>query len=343
MIASQKNIVWFNEVTKKDIPLVGGKGANLVEMTNAGIPVPPGFIVTADAYYEFLKEAGLTEKIRRLIAPLDPNNSKQLQDISAKVKDLIVKAKMPQNLAEEIRKRYVKMGRGLVAVHSSATVEDLPNASFAGQQATFLNVDGEEEVVIAVQKCWASLFEARAIFYRVENKFNHFKVGIAAYVQKWVSSKTSSIMSDEMSYCQHRNMHQQVIIVHGHKYKTIDEVASYVLQLGYTPIVLEEVSDGGCRTIIEKFEKVALAPEVVYAIVIYESGRSNIDFEFGWLVRHLGRHRVSMIMPSSTTKMPSDYSGLLFIKLDSRGNWRLKLAKNMSDSDIVLVDHTIKV
>ena len=194
MSAGLKSIVWFKEVTKKDIPLVGGKGANLGEMINAGIPVPPGFIVTADAYFKFLKEAGLTEKIRSLLAPLDPNNSKQLQQISVKVKDLIVKAKMPTKLAEEIRQHYVTMGKGLVAVRSSATAEDLPDASFAGQQATFLNVEGEKEVVIAVQKCWASLFEARAIFYRVENKFEHFKVGIAVPVQRMVQSETSGVM-----------------------------------------------------------------------------------------------------------------------------------------------------
>lgn len=194
MHARLKNIVWFNEVTKKDIPLVGGKGANLGEMTNAGIPVPPGFIVTADAYYHFLEEAELTEKIRNLLAPLDTNKSKQLQDISVKVKDLIIKAKMPQDLAKEIRQHYVKMGKGLVAVRSSATAEDLPDASFAGQQATFLNVEGEKEVVVAVQKCWASLFEARAIFYRVENKFDHFKVGIAVPVQRMVQSETSGVM-----------------------------------------------------------------------------------------------------------------------------------------------------
>jgi predicted nucleotide-binding protein len=335
-----KPTVWFNEVTKKDIPLVGGKGANLGEMTNAGIPVSPGFIVTTNAYLQFLKEAGLTEKIRHLLAPLDPDNSKQLQDISAKVKDLIIKAKMPPDLAEEIRQHYVKMGKGLVAVRTSTTTEDLPDASFAGHQATFLNVEGEKEVVIAVQKCWASLFEVRAIFHRVENKFDHFKVGIAVSVQKLVSTNSSSTISDDMSHYQYINANQQVIIVHGHKYKTIGEVASYVQQLGYTPIVLEEVSDGGCSTVIEKFEKVALAPEVAYAIVIYESGRANIDFEFGWLVRHLGRQRVSIIMPSAITKMPSDYSGLLFIKLDSRGNWRSKLAKNMSDSDMAFTGCT---
>jgi pyruvate,water dikinase len=194
MRVGQKTIVWFKEVNKKDIPLVGGKGANLGEMTNADIPVPPGFIVTADAYFHFLEEAGLTEKIRNLLAPLDPNNSKQLQEISAKVKGLIVKAKMPPKLAQDIRQHYIELGRGLVAVRSSATAEDLPDASFAGQQATFLNVEGENEVVKAVQKCWASLFEARAIFYRVENKFDHFKVGIAVPVQRMVQSVASGVM-----------------------------------------------------------------------------------------------------------------------------------------------------
>ena len=189
-----KSIVWFNEVTKNDIPLVGGKGANLGEMTNAGIPVPPGFIVTADAYRAFLVEAGITEKIRHLLAPLDANDSKQLQDISAKVKETIIRARMPAQIAAAIRKSYASMENGLVAVRSSATAEDLPDASFAGQQATFLNVTGGNNVVEAVQKCWASLFEARAIFYRIENKFDHFQVGIAVPVQRMVQSETSGVM-----------------------------------------------------------------------------------------------------------------------------------------------------
>jgi len=189
-----KAIVWFNEVTKNDIPLVGGKGANLGEMTNAGIPVPPGFIVTADAYRAFLVEAGITEKIRHLLAPLDANDSKQLQDISAKVKETIIRARMPAQIAAAIRKSYASMENGLVAVRSSATAEDLPDASFAGQQATFLNVTGGNNVVEAVQKCWASLFEARAIFYRIENKFDHFHVGIAVPVQRMVQSETSGVM-----------------------------------------------------------------------------------------------------------------------------------------------------
>ena len=194
MRQGRKATVWFNEVTKQDIPLVGGKGANLGEMTNARIPVPPGFIVTADAYFDFLEATGITEQIRTLLKPLDTNNSTQLQDISAKIKDVITSATMPKETADAIRQAYAKMSGGLVAVRSSATAEDLPEASFAGQQATFLNISGEDEVVDAVQRCWASLFEPRAIFYREENGFEHFKVGIAVPVQRMVQSDASGVM-----------------------------------------------------------------------------------------------------------------------------------------------------
>ena len=187
-------VVWFNEVTKNDIALVGGKGANLGEMTNAGIPVPPGFIVTAAAYFDFIEKAGLYDKIKTLLDPVDIHNSKQLQEIAAKVQKLITDAKMPPETAKDIQEAYVKMGKGLVAVRSSATAEDLPEASFAGQQATFLNIQGEKDVVVAVQGCWASLFGARAIFYRQEQGFAHFKVGIAVPVQRMVQSKTAGVM-----------------------------------------------------------------------------------------------------------------------------------------------------
>ena len=189
-----KTIVWFNEITKNDIPIVGGKGANLGEMTRFGIPVPPGFVVTASAYFDFLKQTGLIDKIRRLLEPVDVNDSRKLQQTAEEVQQLILKAAMPPKLAQEIEQAYIKLGRGLVAVRSSATAEDLPEASFAGQQRTFLNIEGEKEVVEAVQGCWASLFEARAIFYREELDFDHFKVGIAVPVQRMVQSEASGVM-----------------------------------------------------------------------------------------------------------------------------------------------------
>jgi len=189
-----KTIVWFDEVGKNDVGLVGGKGANLGEMTQAGIPVPPGFIVTAESYFYFIEKSDLGKELRKVLEPLDHHNNEDLQEASVKCKEIINGAKMLKEIAEEIRKAYKEMSEGLVAVRSSATAEDLPEASFAGQQRTYLNIEGEDEVVAAVQGCWASLFEARAIFYRGEQGFDHFQVGIAVPVQRMVQSETSGVM-----------------------------------------------------------------------------------------------------------------------------------------------------
>jgi pyruvate,water dikinase len=190
---NNKAIVWFKDVGKDDVGLVGGKGANLGEMTQAQVPVPPGFIVTAGAYFRFLETSGLRPKIEKMLAGLDHHNNDALQKASQQIKQAIIDTAMPEELAGQIREAYRKLG-GAVAVRSSATAEDLPSASFAGQQSTFLNVAGEANVVAAVKACWASLFEARAIFYRVENGFEHMKVGIAVPVQRMVQSERSGVM-----------------------------------------------------------------------------------------------------------------------------------------------------
>lgn len=190
-----KFCLWFHEVGKKDISIVGGKGANLGEMTQAGIPVPSGFIVTAQAYFYFLDKTNLREQIRAKIANLNAEDSQKLQKVSKEIKSIIEKASMPEEISEKIRNYYQEMGKkpSFVAVRSSATAEDLPEASFAGQQRTFLNIKGENEVLSAVLGCWASLFEARAIYYRINQGFDHFQVGIAVPVQKMVQSETSGI------------------------------------------------------------------------------------------------------------------------------------------------------
>jgi pyruvate,water dikinase len=188
-----KAIVWFQDVGKDDGALVGGKGANLGEMTQAQVPVPPGFIVTAGAYFRFLETSGLRPKIEKMLAGLDHRNNDALQKASQQIKQAIIDTPMPAELAGQIRDAYRKLG-GAVAVRSSATAEDLPSASFAGQQSTFLNIEGEDNVVGAVRACWASLFEARAIFYRVENGFEHMKVGIAVPVQHMIQSERSGVM-----------------------------------------------------------------------------------------------------------------------------------------------------
>ncbi len=187
------DVVWFMEVDKEDLPLVGGKGANLGELTKLEIPVPPGFIVTTQSYFHFLDESGLRTKIREILKKLNPDDSKQLMKAANQIKELIINSKMPQQIAFEIKDAYDRLG-GLVAVRSSATAEDLPEASFAGQQRTFLNIHGEDDVVSAVQECWASLFEPRAIFYREQHSLDHLKVGIAVVVQRMVQSEQSGVM-----------------------------------------------------------------------------------------------------------------------------------------------------
>ena len=189
-----KFVLWFDEVGKEDIPVVGGKGANLGELKKAGIPVPNGFIMTSAAYYYFLEQTKLRQKITQLLRGLNPEDNKKLNAASRQIKKLILDSKMPDNLAREIAEGYKKLGGFPVAVRSSATAEDLPTASFAGQQATFLNTVGQSKVIEAVQKCYASLFEARAIYYRIINKFEHMKVALAVPIQNMVESEVSGIM-----------------------------------------------------------------------------------------------------------------------------------------------------
>ena len=199
-----KVVVWFNEVGKEDIALVGGKGANLGEMARAGFPVPPGFIVTSDAYFYFIEQTGLKEKIAEILKGLDVDDTEELERRTAEIRRLIESTPMLPELAVEIKNAYARLAElvgssvfrdpPFVAVRSSATAEDLPEASFAGQQATFIYVKGPDAVIEHVKKCWASLFTARATYYRAKKGFDHMKVGLAAVVQKMVDSEVSGIM-----------------------------------------------------------------------------------------------------------------------------------------------------
>ena len=155
MVSMAKSVVWFSEVGREDLGLVGGKGANLGELTRAGIPVPPGFIVTADTYFHFIRANALEPIIKKELFNLNVHDSTELQERAARIRDRIMEARVPADVAAEIRHAYRELGAGPVACRSSATAEDLPEASFAGQQSTFLNVVGEENVVRAVQACWA--------------------------------------------------------------------------------------------------------------------------------------------------------------------------------------------
>ncbi|MDI6654286.1 MAG: phosphoenolpyruvate synthase [Candidatus Hydrothermarchaeota archaeon] len=192
-------IVWFKDLGKGDIAVAGGKGANLGEMTKAGLPVPPGFVVTSKAYNKFLKEGGINEKIMEILSNTNVDNSSELQKSSEEIRRIIMSAAMPNSIRGDILKHYRALCNSqgkkeeFVAIRSSATAEDLPGASFAGQQETFLNVIGNE-VVHGVQKCWSSLFTPRAIFYREKQGFEHAKVSIAVIVQKMVDADKAGVI-----------------------------------------------------------------------------------------------------------------------------------------------------
>ncbi|MEM0222959.1 MAG: phosphoenolpyruvate synthase [Thermofilum sp.] len=200
---AERVILWFEELTKEDVPIVGGKNANLGEMIRAGIPVPPGFAVTAYAFRRFIEEMGIKEKIQQILREqVKPGASepRDYEEASKRIRELIEKTPMPKDIEEAIRAAYRELSRRVgkreefVAVRSSATAEDLPDASFAGQQETYLNVKGEDEVVEKVKKCWSSLFTPRAIFYRESKGFAHEKVLISVAVQKMVNSRSAGVM-----------------------------------------------------------------------------------------------------------------------------------------------------
>ncbi|HIE12406.1 MAG TPA: phosphoenolpyruvate synthase [Desulfotomaculum sp.] len=190
-------IKWFSELGRGDVGLVGGKGANLGEMTGAGILVPPGFCVTAEAYKYFIKKTGLASKITEIIGRTDVNNHEELRANTAKVRELIRNTPVPPEIAAEITAAYKELGGDgeppRVAVRSSATAEDLPEASFAGQQDTYLNVVGVEDVLEHVRRCWASLWTERATFYREAQGFEHTAVYLSAVVQKMIQSERSGV------------------------------------------------------------------------------------------------------------------------------------------------------
>jgi pyruvate, water dikinase len=199
-------VVWFKNLNKDSIPEAGGKGANLGEMFNAGLPIPDGFAVTAQTYKEFIEKTGIKNQIQDKLKDLNVDDTETLQRVAKEVQKIITDSEIPEEMKEEIIDNYELLGDNkeahdlieakevFVAVRSSATAEDLPEASFAGQQATYLNIKGKNRVIKAVRACWASLFTARAIYYRTKNKFEHDQVLISAIVQKMVNSDKAGIM-----------------------------------------------------------------------------------------------------------------------------------------------------
>ena len=202
MKKEEQFLLWFEQLERKDVDIVGGKSSSLGEMTaKTDVPVPYGFATTAYAYRYFIKESGLEEKMRSILSELtDVENSALLRDVSARLRDAIMAEKMPQDLQDAIGAADVELGKRVgeenpyVAVRSSATAEDLPDASFAGQQDTYLNVQGAETIIAKVKECYASCFTDRAVYYREKQGFDHIEVALSAVVQMMVFSKTSGVM-----------------------------------------------------------------------------------------------------------------------------------------------------
>ncbi len=245
----------FREIDKHDLASVGGKGANLGEMTNAGFPVPNGFAVTVASYDLFLERNEIAKKISDILKVTDVNVQEQLQEASKKVSRIVTTSEIPPEVSRQVISAYKRLSgpfkKALVAVRSSATAEDLPGASFAGQQSTYLNIKGENNLLVAVRDCWASLFTARAIFYRVQNKIAHDKVKISVIIQKMVQSEVSGVMFtvDPVSNDKDRIIIEAVwglgeMIVQG---SVIPD--TYVVQKGTFAILSKEISDQSVQLI----------------------------------------------------------------------------------------------
>ncbi len=205
-------VKWFSELNKSSGSVAGGKGSNLAEIYNLGIPVPPGFVVTAQAYDYLIQHARINDKIKALLQKINYEDTKKLDEITKKIREMIVAAKIPEEMKEDILDAYEALSAEKskemaaenllekpeeeisVAVRSSATTEDLAEASFAGQQESFLNVKGEEQLLTSIKKCFASLFTPRATYYRNKKGFAHEKASLAVVVQKMIDSDKSGVI-----------------------------------------------------------------------------------------------------------------------------------------------------
>lgn len=182
----------FRELSKKDVSIAGGKGASLGEMTKAGIPVPPGFVVLAGAFDRFLEETDLDAEIEANLHKVKPKDLNSVDRASNEIREMILDEEFPADLGKEILSAFAKLKAPLVAVRSSATAEDSSVASWAGELETYLNVK-RSGLLEAVKKCWSSLFTPRAVFYRFEKKLHRQKVSVAVVVQAMIQSEVSGV------------------------------------------------------------------------------------------------------------------------------------------------------
>ncbi|WP_213951004.1 PEP/pyruvate-binding domain-containing protein [Tepidanaerobacter syntrophicus] len=189
-------VAWFDEISENNLAyFVGGKGASLCCMYRNKFPVPPGFIICTAAFDYFIKESGLQEHILKLVSQIDWDNNSSLADVASQIRTDIENTPMPTNIVELIKKYYASLGNNVsVAVRSSGTAEDLENASFAGQQDTYLFIVGIDNVINSIKQCWASLYNGRALFYRHQKGFSESNISIAVVVQQMINADKAGVM-----------------------------------------------------------------------------------------------------------------------------------------------------
>ncbi|MCC7161222.1 MAG: hypothetical protein IT331_01905 [Anaerolineae bacterium] len=268
-------IFTFGEITAQDVGRVGGKGANLGEMTHAGLPVPPGFCVAAEAYRKFTAHVGPT--ITALLKNMRPDDADDVEIKAAQLRDALIAQPMPDEVADQITRAYADLNRSMnqpdsglpVAVRSSATAEDLPDASFAGQQDTYLNVRGDSSLLEHVKRCWASLWTARAVTYRHKQGYDHMQVALAVVVQAMIESEVAGILftanpvnnqRDEMVLNASWGLGEAIVsgLVTPDTWITTQSGDILEREIASKEIAIEYAPDGGTREITVSREKSAV-------------------------------------------------------------------------------------
>ncbi len=255
----------LKDVAREDLALAGGKGANLGEMIKAGLPVPEGFVLLVNSYHRYVEENDLGKEIANLLAGIEGDHGEDITEATEKVKDLFTMGEIPADIKQEIDRIYLGIGEPPVAVRSSATAEDLPGASFAGQYTTFLNVNGREELYAAIKKCWASLWNDRAVSYRAKQNIGNAELGHGVVVQKMINSEKSGILftanpvngrRDEISLSSSWGLGEAIVS------GEVDP-DQWVINKQYGEIVSEYIATKKVKTVrkAEGIELVAVEPE----------------------------------------------------------------------------------
>ncbi len=351
----------FSEITRDDVPIVGGKGANLGEMTRAGLPVPPGFCVSADAYRQFTAHAQAT--ITQILNETRMDDMDDVEKKTARLREVLIAQPMPNEIAEQVKRAYAELEQGIkgnggdtryairdtrtlpVAVRSSATAEDLPDASFAGQQDTYLNIRGDDALLEHVKKCWASLWTARAVTYRQKQGYAHDQVALAVVVQAMIESEVAGILftanpvnnkRDEMVLNASWGLGEAVVSGLVTPDTWITKKGGEILEreIASKDVAIEYASEGGTREVAvppEKKNVASLSDDAVRAVIalgerVEQHYARPMDIEWGFAREKfymLQARPITTLMAVEDTRYairdtpfaPGEYNRTMFIEI----------------------------